>query len=123
MNTFAYRDYSLSYGSNLLPHIIKGLREGAQASETDGKKKSITQTHNHKDQTQYLHQAIHDFKRYIKSKALCGRASFKYGFICEGFKHYTLLYLASSMITQFVKCFEVMRSPVKLSVSFKINST
>lgn len=27
------------------------------------------------------------------------------------------------MITQFVKCFEVMRSLVKLSVSFKINST
>lgn len=34
-----------------------------------------------------------------------------------------LLYLASSMITQFVKCFEVMRSLVKLSVSFQINST
>ena len=27
------------------------------------------------------------------------------------------------MITQFVKCFEVMRSLVKLSVPFKINST
>lgn len=27
------------------------------------------------------------------------------------------------MITQFVKCFEVMRSLVKLLVSFKINST
>lgn len=34
-----------------------------------------------------------------------------------------LLYLAASMITQFAKCFEVMRSLVKPAASFKINST
>lgn len=57
-----------------------------------------------------------------KAKLLCGRISFEYGFICEGFKQLFTMF-SILMITQCVKCFEVMRSLLKLLVSFKINWT
>lgn len=85
-----------------------------------GKKKSNIQNKD-RTKTQYLIKKSMILKGTSKVKLLSGRIRFKYGFVVKVLNT-TFTIFSISMITQFVKCFEVMRSLVKLSVSFKINS-
>lgn len=56
-----------------------------------------------------------------KVELLSGRLRFIYGFICKGFN---IVFTTFSNLKEYsVKCFEVMRSLLKLSTSFNINLT